>query len=87
MPTDEAGKVIPITEASLARMPKRMARRLRVGLRPEVCPEFDEWVEDMGYRAMASSPMVRQLMYEAFVGGWGAKIRQLKQKRRTQDGC
>lgn len=84
MPAEETGKVIPITEAALERMPKRMAQRLRVGLRPEMCPEFDEWVQDMGYRSMTASPMVRQLLFEAFIGGWGAKIRQLKQKKRAR---
>ena len=83
MPASEDGKVILITEAALERMPKPMAKRLKLGMREEMPPEFDEWVEDMGYEAFAASPMLRQLLFEAFVGGWGAKVRQLKRKKKS----
>lgn len=86
MPAKETGKVIPITEATLERMPKRMARRLKLGLRPEVSPEFEEWIADMDYGAFVESPMIRQLLFEAFIGGWGAKVRQLKRKKRESHG-
>ena len=85
MPATETGKVIPITEASLARMPKAMAKRLKLGMREEVPPEFDEWVKDMGYHSFSASPMLRQIMFEAFIGGWGAKVRQLKRKKKGAD--
>ena len=74
-------KPIPITEKSLARMPKAMAKRLKLGLRPEMVPEFEEWVGDMGYASLVASPMMRQFLFEAFIGGWGAKVRQLKRKK------
>lgn len=83
MPATETGKVIPITEAALDRMPKPMAKRLKLGLREEMPPEFDEWIEDMGYESFKASPMLRQLLFEAFVGGWGAKVRQLKRKKQA----
>jgi len=82
MPTTEDGNVIPITEAALERMPRQISKRLKLGLRPELPPEFDEWVEDMGYQSFKASPMLRQLLFEAFVGGWGAKVRQLKRKKK-----
>lgn len=87
MKTTEDRDVIPITEAALKRMPKRMAMRLKLGMREQMPPEFDEWIEDMGYEAYKASPMLRQLLFEAFTGGWGAKVRQLKRKKRaTQRG-
>ena len=86
MPTNKHGEVIPITRATLDRMPKRLAKRLKLGLRPELPPEFEEWVVDMGYEAHVASPMLRQLLFEAFVGGWGAKVRQLKRKKKQNAG-
>lgn len=83
MPADETGKVIPITEVAIERMPKRMAKRLKLGLRPEVSPEFEEWLVDMDYGAFVESPMIRQLLFEAFIGGWGAKVRQLKRRKKA----
>ena len=78
-----AGKTpepIAITAKSLARMPKPMAKRLKLGLRAEMVPEFEEWIVDMGYSSLVASPMMRQFLFEAFIGGWGAKVRQLKRK-------
>jgi len=82
MPVRENGDVFPITDETLERMPKKAARRLKVGRRPELQKEFREWVSDMGYEAQCASPMVRQLLFESFIGGWGAKIRQLKRKEK-----
>ncbi len=82
MPADETGKVIPITQAALDRMPSQLRKRLKLALRPELPPEFDEWVRDMGYESHVASPMLRQLLFEAFVGGWGAKVRQVKRGRK-----
>ena len=81
MPVDENYKVTKITEASLGRMPKPMARRLKPGLRPELEPEFLECIEDLGYGVHLASPMQRQMLFELFVGGWGAKTRQLKRRK------
>jgi len=78
MPVKENGDVILVTKDALLRMPKPMARRLKLGTRKKMISEFDEWIKDMGYQPFRASPMVRQLLYEAFVGGWGAKIRQIK---------
>lgn len=75
-------KPILITEDALERMPKRMARRLRPGLRPVILDEFEEWICDMGYQAHTASPMLRQFLYEAFIGGWGARVRQMKREGR-----
>lgn len=83
MPADENGTVIPITQESLERMPKRIAKRLKPGVHPVLQEEFHEWVQDMGYTAHVESPMVRQLLFEAFVGGWGSKTRQIKRKKRA----
>jgi len=81
MPVDESYKVTKITEGSLDRMSRPAAKRLRPGLRPEVEAEFLECMGDMGYEAHLASPMMRQMLFELFVGGWGAKTRQLKRKR------
>lgn len=80
MPTTDSGQVIAITEETLARAPKRIAKRLKLGLRPGMEKEFREWVDDMGYVSHIESPMVRQMLFEAFIGGWGAKVRSLKKK-------
>lgn len=81
MPIEEKSSVIPITESSLQKMPKRMAKRLKLGLRPELYHEFDEWIADMGYESFKASPMLRQLLFESFIGGWGAKVRQNKRNQ------
>ena len=78
-------QTIPITEEALAKMPKAMARRLRIGMRPEMLPEFQEWAEDMGYTALLVSDHLQQLLFEAFIGGWGAKFRQLKRKQKSHE--
>lgn len=84
MPATENGKIITITEDALRRMPKPMAKRLKPALRETMIPEFEEWIEDMGYKSFTASPMLRQLLFEAFVGGWGAKVRQLKRKKKSE---
>ena len=43
--------------------------------------EFYEFIEDMGYGAWLASPMVSQLLFETFIGGWGSKTRQLKKRK------
>jgi hypothetical protein len=85
MPVDENNKVTKVTEASLARMPRPMAKRLRPALRPEVEDEFLECIEDLGYKAHLASPMLRQMLFELFVGGWGAKTRQLKRRKAEKE--
>jgi len=85
MPVDEENRVTKITEASLKRMPSPMAKRLRPALRPELEEEFLDWVEDLRYKPHLSSPILRQMLFEAFVGGWGAKIRQLKKRKKERD--
>lgn len=81
MSVDDAGKITPITESALERMPSRIARRLRPALRPELEAEFLECIGDMGYEEQLASPMLRQMLFELFVGGWGAKVRQLKRRK------
>ncbi len=81
MPVDEDYKVIQITEATIDGMPAKMGRRLKPGLRPEVEDEFLEFMGDMGYEAHMASPILRQMMFESFIGGWGAKVRQLKRRK------
>lgn len=85
MPVDENNKVTKITEESIGRMPRPMAKRLRPGLRPEIEDEFLECVEDLGYKAHLASPMQRQMMFEFFIGGWGAKTRQLKRRKAERE--
>lgn len=77
--------IIPITAAALKKMPKRMARRLRPGMRSQVAEEFDGWLEDMGYQQHMASPLLRQFMYESFIGGWGAKTREYRKKMQSDD--
>ncbi len=76
-------KITPITEEALEKMPRKMSKRLKPALHPEVEEEFYEFVEDMNYEAWLASPMVAQLLFEVFTGGWGSKTRQLK-KRKAQ---
>jgi hypothetical protein len=78
---ESRNKVTKITEGSLDRMPRSAAKRLRPGLRPEVEVEFLECMGDMGYEAHLASPMMGQMLFELFVGGWGAKTRQLKRRK------
>lgn len=81
--TEAYKKITPITEEALEEMPRKMSKRLRPALQPGVEEEFYEFIEDMGYGAWLASPMVSQLLFETFIGGWGSKTRQLK-KRKAQ---
>lgn len=82
---DESNTPIPITEAALERMPRPMSKRLRAGLRPEIEAEFLECIDDFGYKEQLASPMLRQILFELFIGGWGAKIRQLKRRKTERE--
>ena len=81
--TEAYKKITPITEGALEKMPRKMSKRLRPALHPELEEEFYEFVKDMKYEAWLASPLVAQILFEMFIGGWGAKIRQLK-KRKAQ---
>lgn len=74
-------KIIPITEESLEKMPRKMAKRLRPALDPETEDEFYEFIEAMGYESWLASSIVSQLLFETFIGGWGSKTRQLKKRK------
>ncbi len=85
MPVSEEYKLIPITENGIRDMPKPMARRMRVALtQPEVEGEFFEFVKDMGYEPHMASAVLRQMLFEAFIGGWGAKTRQIKRRKKER---
>jgi len=58
--------------------------RMKPGSRQDVKDEFEEWVRDMSYEALLGSPATKAYLFEAFVGGWGSKIRQLKRKRKAK---
>lgn len=74
-------KITPITEEALEKMPRKMSKRPKPALHPELEEEFYEFVEDMGYETWLASPMVAQLLFETFIGGWGSKTRQLKKRK------
>lgn len=81
----EENEITKITEAMLEGMSRKSARRLRPALNPSLETEFLECVGDMGYETHLSSPMLRQMLFELFVGGWGAKTRQLKRRRAAKN--
>ena len=68
--------VVDIREVAAKRAKKEEPRR------SEYPPEFEEWIDDMGYERLRKSPAVYDMMFDAFAGGWGAKIKQLKKKKR-----
>ena len=76
-------KPIPITKESLKKMPRAAAKRMKIAAKNDLTIEFEEWTTDMGYVSMIASPILRQLLFEAFIGGWSAKIRQIKRKNRS----
>ncbi len=55
-------------------------RRMRPAGKQAVRREFDEWVRDMAYESLLGSPAMKAYLFEAFVGGWGAKTRAVKKK-------
>ena len=59
--------------------------RMKPGRKQEVKDEFEEWVKDMSYEALMGSPATKTYLFEAFVGGWGSKTRQVKRKRRQRE--
>lgn len=59
--------------------------RMKPGRKKGVKDEFEEWVEDMSYGALKGSPSMRAYIFEAFVGGWGAKARQIKRRRKSRE--
>lgn len=62
---------------------KKYDARMKPGKRQDVQDEFAEWVSDLKYEALLGSPAIKAYLFEAFVGGWGAKTRQVKRKRRS----
>jgi hypothetical protein len=56
-------------------------RRMRPGKKKLVKREFKQWITDMGYESALGSPMMKAYLFEAFVGGWGAKVRAIKRKK------
>lgn len=57
-------------------------RRMRPARNKLVQGEFDEWIRDMAYESLLGSPAMKTYLFEAFVGGWGAKTRMVKRKER-----
>lgn len=59
--------------------------RMKPGDREEVQAEFDEWINDLKYEALLASPAMKAYLFEAFVGGWGSRVRYAKQKRKERN--
>jgi len=59
-------------------------RRMRPAKRAAVQKEFEEWVRDMAYQSLMGSPAMKAYLFEAFVGGWGAKTRAVKRKAKKR---
>lgn len=57
-------------------------RRMRPAKNVVVQKEFEEWIRDLAYEALLASPSMKAYLFEAFVGGWGAKARAVKRKER-----
>lgn len=57
-------------------------RRMRPAKKAVVKKEFEEWISDMTYESLLGSPAMKAYLFEAFVGGWGAKTRIIKRKER-----
>ena len=57
-------------------------RRMRPAKKAVVQKEFEEWAKDMAYEALLGSPAMKAYLFEAFVGGWGAKTRAVKRKEK-----
>lgn len=56
--------------------------RMKSGKNEEVQREFEEWISDMRYKAL--TPAMRAYLWEAFVGGWGARVRKAKRNRKKK---
>lgn len=59
---------------------ERYEARMKSGSRKDLQLEFEEWIADLRYEAL--TPAFKAYLFEAFVGGWGAKVRRLKRRRR-----
>lgn len=55
---------------------------MKPGRHAVVQAEFEEWMRDMNYEALSQNPATRAYLFEAFVGGWGAKNRLIKKRDR-----
>lgn len=77
-PLEAIRKHVP-AKAQWAKMPAKVARRLKPIRSERVAKEFLAWVKDMGYEPHLESTMLRGFMFEAFAAGWGARAR-LKSK-------
>lgn len=60
-------------------------RRMRPSKNKRVRREFQEWIRDMGYESLLGSPAMKAYLFEAFVGGWGAKTRAVKRKENNEN--
>lgn len=47
-----------------------------------VSKEFDAWIHDLAYDSLLESPDMKAFLFEAFVGGWGAKTRAIKRREK-----
>lgn len=63
---------------------KMFDRRMRSAKNKRVKKEFREWIVDMGYESLLGSPTMKACMFEAFVGGWGAKLREVKRNAKAK---
>ena len=57
-------------------------RRMRPAKKKVVQREFEEFVRDLRYESLLGSPAMKAYLFEFFVGGWGAKTRQIKRKKK-----
>jgi hypothetical protein len=57
-------------------------RRMRPAKKAVVQKEFEGWISDMAYEALLGSRAMKAYLFEAFVGGWGAKARAVKRRER-----
>ncbi len=58
------------------------AKRMRPGKRKRVQKEFNEFIKDLGYESLLGSTAMKAYLYEFFVGGWGAKTKQMKMSKK-----
>ena len=61
---------------------KKYEARMKPSARKDLRLEFEEWVADMRYDAL--TPAFRMYLFEAFVGGWGAKVRGIKRQKKAR---
>ena len=60
-------------------------RRMRPARNEHVQREFEDWISDMTYESLLGSPAMKAYLFEAFVGGWGAKTRAVKRKEKRRE--